>query len=258
MTDTLGLATIPIAAPAAATDVVGDMLLQRLGAFLQAAINANGNTAWRTRHGGASANVVEYVFYHNPDRLFDERRLPALYLWRSSFSRSRDADLVLKQTSRITIYWFEEPAQEARDIVRAPFEASVYSIMQQVLFRERDPSWVATGDTEAMAATRGSFLPTHLGYNWALLTGGNELTLSKTIEDGDGPKTNVFRGLATGLDVEEILVLDGTTGTYDAALDLELLQGGRHAGDIYDPDGDPLMFGTEILRNEFGEGLELG
>jgi len=251
MADVLGITQIPIVAPSLATDVVGDLTLQRLGQFLKAAINRNGNTAWRTRRGGATANVVEHVFYHDPKRLFDESRLPALYLWRSSTERRRESDDVLKVTSRITIYWVEEPAQPEVTIRRAPFAHVVDKIMALVLHRERDPSWIVSGDTDPLSATRGSFLPDQLGYNWMLKSGGSGLEMSAHVTDGDGDRDITFTGLATGVDIEELATWDTELYTYAAALDAEISQGGRHAGDIYEPDDDgAIQYDNELLRHD--------
>jgi hypothetical protein len=248
MSDAIGLTTVPVPAPAAATDVVGDMGLQRIGAFLQAAINRMGNTAWRTRGGGATRNVVEHVFYNNPELLFDDQRLPALYLWRSTYRPQRFTDGDIKITSRVTLYWIREPAQPEIEAVRAPFEHSVNLMIERALFRERDAAWVVSGDTDALAATQGSHLPTWIGASQILKAEGNELALTKVISDADGERPTTFYGLATGLDVEEYSVWDPTLNTYPAALDLGLRQSGRHAGDIYEPSGNVVIFRGETLR----------
>jgi hypothetical protein len=249
MADTIGLTTFPIAAPALSTDVVGDLALQRLGAFLQSSLNRMGNTAWRTR-GASTANVVEHVFYRNPKRLFDERRLPALYLWRTSSKRAREADDLLKVTSRITIYWVSAPAQESHDIAREPFERAVDIMIARALHRERDPSWVVSGDTDPLAAAQGSFLPTWLGYSWLLKGDATELEMTADVHDGDGHRSVMFFGLATGVDIEEMAGWDRDEFTSVAALDLVVQQDGRAAGDIYDPEGNVVFFGGQHLRHE--------
>ena len=240
MADTIGLTTLPIAAPASVTDVVGDMLLQRLGEFLKAALNRMGDAAWLQR--GGAHNVVEHVFYHNPQRLFDDQRLPALYLWRSTSDRRREGDDVCKVTSRITVYWIAEPAQEDTDTARAPFERAVDVMMARALHRERDSAWVVAGDTDPLAATQGSFLPTWLGYNWMLKANSSELELTKQVTDGDGSRVGLFYGLATGVDVEELAAWDSDLGTYPPALDATI-HGNPSEGDdgpelgwIYDPE----------------------
>jgi len=250
MSDTIGLTTLPIAAPALTTDVVGDMLPQRLGAFLKAALNRMGNTAWRTR-GSPSANVVEHVFYRNPKRLFDESRLPALYLWRATSARRREADDVLKVVSRIQIYWVSEPAQADTDVAREPFEYAIDRMIARALHRERDTAWVVTGDTDPLAASQGSYLPTWLGYNWMLKQEANELELTAQLVDGDGSRNAAFYGLATSVEVEELASWDTSLGTYPAAVDMAVNQGGREAGAIYEPDmvdGEIVTLGNEIVR----------
>jgi hypothetical protein len=247
MSDTIGLTTLPIAAPALSTDVVGDIALQRLGEFLRAAINRMGNTAWRTR-GSTTGNVVEHVFCRNPARLFDESRLPALYLWRASSNRRREADDVLKVVSTIRIYWVSEPAQAESDTVREPFEYAVDRMIAKALYRERDSAWVVAGDTDPLAATQGSFLPTWLGYNWALKGDANELSLVATVTDGDGSRNAEFFGLATSVELEELTTIDTTIGTYPAALDAAIIQGGREAGAIYEPTGDLVFFDEQHVR----------
>jgi hypothetical protein len=244
MTDVFGLTQLPVQSPAASTDVVSDMLLQRLGAFLQAAFNRMGSTAWAVRCPGRT--VVDHVFYHDPKVLFEENRLPALYLWSGDSAREQAADDVLKDTRTIHIYWVTEPGQEEHIIGRAPFQNAVNKMLITALHRERDPAWVVSGDTDPLAATQGSFLPTWLGYNSITRGASKELELILGDKDGDG-RSKIYYGIATSVVVEE-LVTWGADYAEIAGLDAELAQSGRHAGDVYSPTGDTLIWRNQIVR----------
>lgn len=236
MTDFFGLTQLPVESPGD-QDVVSDLLLQRLGMFLQAALNRMGNDAWGSRCPGR--DVVAHVFYHNPEELFEQNRLPALYLWESDSAREQAADDVLKDTRTIQIYWITEPGQEEHLVGRAPFRNAVNKAIITALHRERDPAWVVDGDTDALAATQGSFLPSWLGYN--SLTRG----VAKTLEldagvDGEG-KQNVCYGIATSVVIEELVTWDTDSFTEPAAVTVTINANpsegddGPELGWIYEP-----------------------
>lgn len=238
MTELFGLTELPVQQPGSEESVVSDLLLERLGDFLKAVLNRMGQTAWQSR--SPATMVVEHVFYHNPAEHFEENRLPAIYLWRSDSAEEKVADDVIKDTSTIQIYWLMEPAQEDHMVGRVPFRNAVNKMLIAALKRQRDPAWRVTGDTDSLAPTQGSFLPTWLGFNSMTRGASKTLELNLGERDGDGNPT-VYRGIATNVVVEELITWDTTSFTEPAALDATINvnpsegDDGPELGWIYEP-----------------------
>ena len=241
MTDLFGLTELPVQVPAAATDVVSDPLLQYLGDFVKAALNRIGNDAWHERAPGR--NVVDFVFYHNPQDLFDESRLPAIYLWESSSAQVQNADDVLTQARTLSLYWVAEPAQEAIQMARLPFRNAIGKALMSILKRQRDPAWIVAGDTDTLAPIQGSYLATYCGYNKLARGPARELSLDVRIVDGDGNRM-LFQGVATELAVEEIVTFSNEPFTESSALDATITSNGAEIGWVYDPSDDLVTFGN--------------
>lgn len=135
---------------------VGDPALGHLGGFLRAAINRYCATAWAALRprSGDDALPVRAVFTHDPEAAsFNDRDLPALFVWRqrTRFGQ-RDLDY-LDGTSTVRALWVYPPEPQAKHVPRRPFAHAVASAVRVALGLGRIPEWAATGDTDPTAAT---------------------------------------------------------------------------------------------------------
>jgi hypothetical protein len=229
MADTLGLLTLPAPAPVG-TAAVGDPALSTLGAFLQAALNRLLAPAWATVCPGR--DPVEFVYCHDPQTLFDEERLPALYMWRRSWDPEQADDGRIKRTSLIAIWWITEPGSSELLAKRDPIMNAADAAIALALRRGRDPSWIVAGDTDPMAATMGSLLVAQAGFDEVHSGPSTPLGRTLSFQDSDGREVSI-PGLITTITVVESLELDTTFGLYPAAVDQDIYQ--RQDEDDEDP-----------------------
>lgn len=167
MSDRFGLLTLPAAAspPNDPKTAIGDPTLDKLLAFLKAAINADTKKIWSVVHPAIIAPATEplpigFTNPHDPDDAsFNSKALPALFAWRQAFPRAtpltQDWD---QQISMIAVLWVPPPASFEQQRIRQPFRNAYTKALTRALARERHSAWIDPGDTEANAADYGSFL----------------------------------------------------------------------------------------------------
>lgn len=164
MADTFGELQIPVQVPAAGEEI-SDPAVTLVVQFLAACLNTYGQTAWSavapTITGlasvpqGLASPVVRQSFGHNPaEYVFNEAHLPALYGWREG----GDKPTWLAEDWRVdddtwTILWLFRPAQQQALRLRQSFVNGIAKIVDAAIERQRDPSFVALGDTDPTAAT---------------------------------------------------------------------------------------------------------
>lgn len=145
----------------------GDALLDVLGGFLQAVLNAEAASIWTAAGVAASGSapagreVAIRVFTSDPEQPgteFQDRELPALFLWRSAFETPvwwGQGWRVRKST--VELAWVFPPAAMAAQTARDPFVNVLQAVVdEQLEFMGRNPAYVYPGDTDPDAATRGS------------------------------------------------------------------------------------------------------
>jgi hypothetical protein len=218
--DTFGALSFPLVAPAAGTPP-GDPALGVVASYLTAALNAQCGAAWDVRGVCPGRQVVEKSFTHDPKRLFDDSKLPALYVWGTKSQPEVMAADLIQDTRTINIFWCMEGAQEEHQIKRSSMFNAVAKTIQRALRNGREPSWVVVGDTETYAATEGSLYMIHAGFSRVVRGAAQPQELEIYILDGEG-KPIPFSGLATSMEVVEFIVDDPNLGTYDAAVDVNI------------------------------------
>lgn len=217
MPDTFGLVQVPVATSAQG-EAAGDPVLSKLVTFLAAFLNENASKAWGEVVPGAP--LVRTVFTHDPeDIVFNERHLPALFLWRGSQAEERIADDIFLDTTQCTLLWVFPPAPQETQRRRETFANAVAKLVLVGLERGRTPSYVFDGDGDPRASTLGSLVYAQANANvWSVaLAKGRRHKFVERIEDG-APRT--YAALEMTLELQEDLDLgldtfDSTT-TADA------------------------------------------
>lgn len=163
MADTYGAVQIPIQAPAAGEEIT-DPAISLIAGYFKAVLNAYAQTAWNsvaptitglvTVPGGLASPVVRKAFGHNPEEEdLNENDLPALYVWRGPKGAR---PIWLAEDYRVspdtwTMIWLFRPAQQNARRLRQSFINGVMKIVDATLESQRDPNYVAPGDTDPLA-----------------------------------------------------------------------------------------------------------
>ena len=122
--------------------------------------------AWAPLAGAAGAVPVLRVFAHDPeDVVFDEKHLPALYLWRDSATHSYRGDDWEDDTTELKMLWVYPLAQQSNQRVRQPYANVITKLIDAGIERGRTPSWVQPGDTDPNASTLGSLFWIFAGFD---------------------------------------------------------------------------------------------
>lgn len=209
MSERFGRTAFPVVGtpPLTADDAAGDPLLTLLGAYLKAAVNAACGTAWEAVYPTESP-VLAVRFQDPNDGVFDERDLPAIFLWRSQHELARIADDWVEDKSEVTALWIPPPSTLDRQTERAPFANAVVKAMARALSEGHDPAWVHAGDGD-------SLLPELFGSDLTLLAGMLRLvqglrvnTVPITVETVDGTPPRRYLGARSVFTVEELLERD--------------------------------------------------
>ncbi|WP_394847398.1 hypothetical protein LZC95_08025 [Pendulispora brunnea] len=181
MGDRFGLVTEPVARVSDG-EAAGDPALSRLGAYLQAYMNANGSAAFSQVM--PSAPLVRAVFGHNPeDVVFSERDLPALFLWREEADAEYVAEDYLLETSDVSLLWVFPPAPQANQRLRQSFVNATWKLANLAIEAGRTPGFVVVGDMDPRAKTEGSLIYPYLGVWSIILRRRRRRTFVETMAD---------------------------------------------------------------------------
>lgn len=160
--DSIGALQLP------ATDeqgVGGDPLLEAFGAFLGSYINSVLTAEW-ARVAPGSGLPVKHVITASVERaIFDDGRLPALFVYRQEDDSERIADELFQVTTRLHAVWVPPLSDTGLRERRAPMGNAVAKAIKHVLRLGRHPKWVALGDTDPSAAELGSVLMDRAGLS---------------------------------------------------------------------------------------------
>jgi len=225
MSERFGRTAFPVVAtpPLTEADAAGDPLLTLLGAFLKAAVNAACGTAWATLYPGESP-VAEVRFQDPNEGVFDERDLPAIFLWRPARGIERVADDWVVDKSEIVALWVPPPANLDRQSERAPLANTVLKAMARALTEGRDPAWLLSGDADSvLPLVFGSDLTLHAGL-LRLVNGLRVTTVPITVEMVDGTPPKRYVGARATFTTEELLERDAAAwpGVYPAAVHVDV------------------------------------
>jgi len=156
MADTFGGLTIPVPTT---DDPVGDPAIGKLLGYSQAVLNAYVGDAWRELRPrtGNEGLPVKNTFSDDPHlRSFNEKDLPALFMWRRSGKPMQWAEDMRVNEGVIRALWVFPPEPQAKQSPRTPFSSAIAHALDMVFQRGRDPSWFDTGDTEVTAISHAA------------------------------------------------------------------------------------------------------
>lgn len=262
--DSYGALPIPVPAPAAG-DSVADPALNVLGRYLRAVLNRYAVPAWASVAPGQDV-VKTATATGAEDQTFNERDLPALFLWRTNENFARIADDWETDTSTVSVLWVPRPGPQAQLALRATFYNAVCKLINTALWNSRDPAWVDPTDPDPLASVLGSSVCARAGLLYQLTKQQSRpYTLTIQIDDAE---PRAYPGILTTFEIAERFEPDlaGLTAypalRSPAALDLELTIGGATAGTVVESggfsNGFDFGFQTYALDRSFDSGMDSG
>jgi hypothetical protein len=160
--DGYGAQTIPVQCDT--NETVGDPSLGYIGKYLQAVLNDATGQAW-SQNLCPNRNAVDFCFAHDPQLLFDESRLPALYVWRGKAAHSRKGDDLFLATTQIKIAWITESAQEEIAVSRSPMMTAMSNAIAVAINEDRDPAWILPSEVDPLALLKGTSISDVCGFS---------------------------------------------------------------------------------------------
>jgi hypothetical protein len=143
----------------------GDPLLDALLRIFEAVISYDGADLWATIAGSQNP-IVRRTFAHNPStEAFREATTPALYLWRDTIGKARWICAGWRvRPSRLMLRWVPPTVPNSQERLRKwdPFFNLIPSSLETAIELSRHPGFVADGDLDPLAATRGSLFWDHV------------------------------------------------------------------------------------------------
>lgn len=155
MSDTFGTLNFPVQSPTE-YESVHDPALTMLGNYLQACLNAQLNKSWQVVNPGKK--FVETVQENNPGDTFNERDLPALFVFRTAIQDDQVTDDWTEQTTDVQVTWVPQTAVQAKRVMRTTGVNGLAKVIARALELGRSPVWVDPSDTDPDALVRGSVL----------------------------------------------------------------------------------------------------
>jgi hypothetical protein len=155
----IGALALPAEPPEDGCATIADPALDMIGAFVAGVWRRYAGEAWSKI--APKEPIVRNVFKHDPEEYsFSENDLPALYLFRVGSARPPEqiAEDIRVRYENVRIFWVLPPAPQERQRQRSAIRSALAGALDSALERTRDPGWIATGDTDPLAASEGSSL----------------------------------------------------------------------------------------------------
>jgi hypothetical protein len=187
---------------------IGDPALGYLGQYLQQTVNAACEQIW-DNEACPGRSTINHVFYDDPQTLFDDFRLPAIYIWRGKSHNERRADDLYLRTTTIEIAWIGEGAQEEIDGDRSPAKAAIAKAICSALYADCDPSWLVNGETSPLALLQGSSLSDACGFS--RVSPNEESPQSFVFQRIEGAAPLPYYGFTMNIEVDEYWSRANTT-----------------------------------------------
>jgi hypothetical protein len=150
-----GTTELPLAAPATG-DAVTDKAASVLLAYFKAFVNAYAPAAWQSVFKSSVATVptrpVVGAFINDPSNSeFNERDLPAIFLWRDNGDDEWIAADWRITTDNWKLLWIFPPAVQGTQQARDPIINGLAKLLSFALKRGRDVSFQVAGDSDTTA-----------------------------------------------------------------------------------------------------------
>lgn len=211
MSDTFGALSIPLVPPLGGSSA-GDPLLSTSLAFFKAILNDQAPAAWNAVYKDTQAGlVVKTTSDDNPALApFNERDLPALFMWRESADDPVwIADDWLTQSSVCRLMWVMPWAITVKRAVRSSIYNAIARTLLVITERNRDPSWIDDGDADPLAPALGSSFSDRAGW-MDFEIGAWKPTQVPIAMQGKGAKPQMYEAISIACAVTERLTIDPT------------------------------------------------
>lgn len=155
MSDNFGALSFPVQ-PVPVGGSVSDPALDKIGAYLAACLNQELNKSWGQVNPGRK--FVESIQTNQPDDTFNEKNLPALFLWRFQTTNDQVSDDWTEVLTDVQLTWVPQNAVQAKRAMRSPGMNGFQKVVTRALALGRSPAWVDLGDPDPTAPMLGSVL----------------------------------------------------------------------------------------------------
>lgn len=246
MADTYGPITLPIDPPENQDESVSDPLLDISLEFFQAFINFYGGAAWRKVAPSNNSKPVANIFASDPeDVIFNEKDLPALYMWRVGSGGNGDGgstgtdwlseDIRLIR-DQLMLFWVFPPARQRFRGFREQFEAGAAKMLHVAIEMGQDPCWVKDGDPDPLRHTYGSVFPRLAGWQSMVMSKWQDRAMK--VDMGNG-QTRTYPAMLTTIEVAEQYTFDITKRAAVKGVNIQIRV-----------PGDPASINTPLLVDE--------
>ena len=161
MSDSFGSMTFPVPIPGP-NDSVHDSALDCLGSYLTACLNDQLGPSWSAVNPGKK--FVESFQTSEPGDSFNERDLPAMFLYRTASFDEPVTDDWIEQTTDVTVTWVPQSAVQFKKNLRATSINGFSKVVTRALHLGRSPAWIHPADKSTSSKTRGSPLMERAGF----------------------------------------------------------------------------------------------
>jgi len=201
--NTLGLLELPVVAGYGGTEAPGDRALTAIGKYLQAGLVHYLDAAWKAATLGTGMgatklakgqSIVKSVSYNDPeDNTFNVEQLPALFVfrdWDAGVTHEWVADDFICQKSTIRVLWCPSPSPQTFRSGHESFCDAINKVVGLLMAQGRDPSWVATGETDADYLIYGTPLMAAAGaHRQPYLMAAKRIPIKIAMVDGSEGRT---------------------------------------------------------------------
>jgi hypothetical protein len=184
-------------------DSVHDPALDCIAAYLSACLNDQLGASWQAVNPGRK--FVESFTTNGPGDEFNERLLPALFVWRSGSIDEPATDDWLETVTDVSVTWVPQNAVQAKRGIRSTGVNGFHKVVSRALALGRSPAWVDPSDTDPTSKTLGSVLITRAElFRWPFVTMSkmDQVTIQK------GTLVDVYPAFTVMIKIHEITKWD--------------------------------------------------
>jgi len=161
MSDTYGALNFPVQIPAQ-NESVHDPALDYIGAYFKACLNYQLGPSWQAVN--PDRKFVETYEVGEPDETFNERDLPAIFIYRSMAYDEQISDDWNETCTDVSVTWVPQNAVQAKRALRSTGVNGFQKVISRALELGRSPVWIDPSDDDPSAKTLGSCLMTRAGF----------------------------------------------------------------------------------------------
>jgi hypothetical protein len=247
---TIGGLAVPFVPPLSPAATIEDPALDVILGYVTAIFNTYAAASWLAVAPGKP--IVQRGFTHDPqDYVFSEAHLPALYIFRTGSARATEdaAEDYRFSYDTVRLFWVMPRAEQDQQRRRAPILPALGKLIDLMIDRGRDPSYVRADDPDPTKTAQGTVLLRAAGLVWLKSVSWTKTTLA--IQMGQGAMSNTYQALDVKLELQEqeIQGYDDLASIPNLDLMVSIATG----------DGTtPLPFSEHINAGSFSSGFSAG